>query len=423
MKNKGKRVEHVLPDIRQTPFQVAVIQLTGFMSLPLLASSVVIRQATNFVDAIATLVIANLLLWIFRLGIISIGYSSRKSTLDVASDFVGGIGRYFVAIQLLLSTLAWYIAQTTLASNAIFDLLPFDLGSNVNHRIQISVLLGVLSTLLCQEGIIVLRWLAVVCFPIILFVFFGVMATTAIEWPVIDSYKVTLGWLPLALGTSLGITADLPTFFRHADSWKTCLSALTIIQIVSLLIAIAGLFLGPAISPWLEGSETGAFTAGSALQRSFLIMLIFFSVICANVSNVYSASVGWELIAPGLASRKEYLILGLGLTTLFILVSNIFSMNMLLETTDSSLVNLCFVLLMGYLIQRYLKRRPSYFEQVVYFTAFFLATLINILQILGVMLPHYSILVTGPLIMILVIVVGFWWAKSRKDRQSSRRGI
>ncbi len=65
-----------------------------------------------------------------------------------------------------------------------------------------------------------------------------------------------------------------------------------------------------------------------------LIVFVFLSVICANVANVYSASVGWEVLAPSaLVGRKEYLILGLGLTVIFIFVSNLFSVELLLNSS------------------------------------------------------------------------------------------
>lgn len=402
---KYKHLEHDLPDKNQNVFQLAVIQLSGFISLPLLASSVFIYQETNLADAIITIIISNLLLWFFRYYIIFIGFKGRKSTLDIASDHVGKVGRYFVAIALLLSTLAWYIAQTTLASNAITNLLHFKLNHDVDHLIQVSVVLGVVSTLLCQEGIIVVRWVSTLAFPLLIGVFLGLLLTTPVSLSSFEWSKITLKWLPLEIGTNLGVTADLPTFFRHSKSWKTSLKALTIIQIFTLFISLTGLFLGPVVSPWLEGN-TQEYIASSALQSIFLIILIFFSVICANISNVYSASVGWEIVAPTLAGRKEYLILGLGLTTIFILISNIFSMHYLLETTDTALINLCFIVIIAYFIHRLKKTMPTPFEQVVYFLAWLSATALNIFQVLHFIIPHHSILIMGPLIMLMVIGLG-----------------
>ena len=405
MNKKHEEIE--LPDKKQSVFQLSVIQLTGFTSLPLLASSALIFQETNFVDAIFTIVLANLILWGFRYYIIWIGYHGRKSTLDIASQYTGRVGRYVIAIQLLLSTLAWYIAQTTLASNAITNLMHFNLEGDVDRLIQVSVVLGVVSTLLCQEGIVVVRWVATISFPILMVAFIGLLLTTPFQLPAIDAAKITLAWLPLELGTNLGISADLPTFFRHSRSWKTSVRALTTIQILTLVISIAGLFLGPVVSPWLEGNETQSYIATGSAQATFLIIMIFFSVICANVSNVYSASVGWEIVAPTLAGRKEYLILGLGLTTVFILVSNIFSMHYLLETTDTALINLCFIILIGYFFHRIANRLPTRYEQTIYFLAWLSATSINIFQILHLFLSDYSILLTGPLAIIMVITIGF----------------
>ena len=131
-------------------------------------------------------------------------------------------------------------------------------------------------------------------------------------------------------------------------------------------------------------------------------------MICANVANVYSASVGWELIAPkALVGRKEYLILGLGLTTVFILFANIFSLEFALSISDGSLVNLCMVLILGFMISRQHGRLPNFFEQTTYFTSWALATLVNVLQFSNVWLFEYSSLLVSFILIVMTIFCAF----------------
>ncbi len=397
---------HTLPDTHQSSLQLAVIQLTGIISLPVLASSVLIRHLTNFTDAVVTVVLANVILWVIRYGIISMSYKGRKSALDIAQDYLGNIGGYFIGALLLASTLAWFIVETTLASNVLTQLIPLNTGEGVNRFIQTSVVLGILSTLFCMEGIVVLRLLAVFSFPILILVFIGVLFTSPLQTISSETVGISLMGLSIALGTSLGITVDLPTFFRHSRSWKTSINALTIIQLVSLAISIAGLFLGPVISPWLESQEGINFAASSTAQKIFIIILIFVSVVCANVSNVYSSSVGWEIIAPIFAGRKEYLILGLGLTTIYILVANIFSMHSLLDTTDNALVNLCLVLVLAYVLSLLFRRSPSSLEKGTYFFAWLISTTLNILQFCGIMTTKYPPILIGVLAILAVVILG-----------------
>lgn len=396
-----------LPDVHQNFWQLSAIQLTGVTSLPVLATSILILQNNSFQNAVLTLILGNILLWVIRFWVICTSYDKRKSTLDVTRDYFGRIGSYFIAILLLASTLAWFIVQTTLASDALTKLMHVEESSGIDRFIQTSVLIGILSTLFCMNGIVILRKLSVFSLPIILISFMGVLFTTASHPQFVDTASISFFGLPLVLGTSLGVTADLPTFFRHSNSKRHSIIALTIIQIVSFLIGIGGLFLGTIINPWLGINDSQALVSHGLIERIFLILLILFSVICANVANVYSASVGWELVAPAmLIGRKEYLILGLGLTTIFILVANIFSMNALLTTTDNSLVNLCIIFVIGYLISKKRGRFPNSFEQSIYFIAWLVATSINTMQFFNVINWNVSVLTIAVGVILGTIVLG-----------------
>ena len=308
------------------------------------------------------------------------------------------MGSYFISILLLVATLAWFVVQTTLGSNALTSLIQVGIGEDagINRFIQTSAFLGIISTLLCMEGIIVLRWLSLISFPLLVIAFIIVLSTAPHGLPSPSNIPFSLAGLPIVLSTSLGITADLPTFFRHSKSWKTSIAGLATIQLLSLVIGIGGLFLGLVIIPWFGIDSSAGYGNASTLLRMSLIGLIFISTICANVANVYSASVGWEIVAPAaLVGRKEYLILGLGLTTVFILVSNVFSLDLLLNTTDDSLMNLCLVLFISYLISRLVKRPPTAFEKMIYFIAWLVATVCNILQYFHFLMSAYSTLQIG----------------------------
>lgn len=393
-----------LPDVNQTCWQLASIQLTGVLSLPILATSVIISQTSGLVDSIITLILGNALLWVIRYFIIIMSYKERKSTLDISLDYVGKVGGYFVAIFLLLSSVFWYIEQTTLASNALIFLVPIHENAEISKFIQYSVLLGIISTLLCMDGIVIIRWLCVVLLPLLGVAFVCTLffsSTPALDFK--DNGMYFAG-LPLVLGTNLGVTADLPTFFRHAKSKMACIHALTIIQLISLALSIAGIFLGTVIKPWFGVSQEQFTGSYNTLLRISLSALVFFSVVCANVANVYSASVGWEIIAPVLAGRKEYLILGLGLSAVYILTGDLFSTSSFLDAADSGLVNLCIVLILGYFVSKAFPTKL--YEHWVYFIGWLLATLLNILQSFKVILPNISLTIAGPAVIILIICIG-----------------
>jgi len=262
-----------------------------------------------------------------------------------------------------------------------------------------------------MEGVTLLKKLASFVFPFLIAAFIAVIFIIPFKLPEITTAGLSLAGLTLVLITNLGITSDLPTFFRHSKSLHTSIKALTVIQLVSLAIALLGLYLGSIITGAFEINEALVLGTSSEVLRLSLIIFIFLSVICANVANVYSASVGWEVIAPkALLGRKEYLILGLGLTTIFILVSNLFSIEFLLNSSDSSLVNLCIILIIGYMLSKARKSEPSRFEQVGYFTAWFVSTTLNILQFSEILPIHISPIATS-LASILIILSLFFLTK------------
>lgn len=370
-----------LPDKEQTTWQLVSIQLSGWISLPILATSLLLLEVNSFLGAILTILVGNAILWFIRLGIISMSAEGRQSTLDISREYLGRVGGYGIALLLLFSTLSWYIVQTTSASNILTELVHLRERADIDQFIQVSVFVGIISTLLCMEGITLLKKIALICFPIILLLFLAILYLLPSQASYENSQPLSLAGLSLVLATNLGITSDLPTFFRHSRSWLTSVKALTIVQLVSLGLAIFSLYFGSILNLGLQVNSNALLGSEHHFLRYLLVLFVFLSVICANVANVYSASVGWEVLAPkGLIGRKEYLILGLGLVIIFILVSNVFSLQHLLSFSDSSLVNLCIVLILAYIIRLRTKKPPNRFQQRAYFIAWLLSSLFCLIQ-------------------------------------------
>lgn len=396
------------PDGQQTWWQLAAIQITGFTSLPILASSVLIIQQNTLFNAILTLTIGNLILWAIRLGIVYMSYDGRKSTLDIAHEYLGRTAAFLIGLLLLAATLAWFFVETTLASDALCRLLSIDEGKDINQFIQIGVLLGVCSTIICMDGMVVLRWFATLCLPVLFIALVCVIFSSNYELPLPANRSLNLSGLSIFLATNLGVSVDLPTFFRHSRSLKSSLTALAAIQIIGFGIGIGGLFLGSIIVPW-SGIASTDFHSVSTILKSSLIVLVFLSVISTNASSIYSASIGWELVAPIFAGIKEYLIIGLGSTIIFVLATDVFSLDFLEKATGCSLVNLCVILAIAFLI-RIKSGHSSRYQQVTYFAAWLVSSLVNILQI-TVFDDQYSTFWTGLTIGLLILFMA-WGMKS-----------
>lgn len=403
--NQESSPAHALPDKHQSAWHLASIQMAGWTSLPILATSIVILQRNSLLGAILTIIVGNAILWFVRLVIIAMSYMKRQSTLDVARDYFGRIGSYFIALLLLGSTLFWFVAQTTTGSNSLAHLLHIEESVNINQFMQISVLLGTVSTLFCMGGIVLLRKLSTFAFPILIVAFILILFALPESSLFSTNHPFSFAGLTLVLTTNLGITADLPTFFRHSGSWQTSVKALTIVQVLSIALGIGGLFWGSIISHGLEIDQESIRSANHLVLKIPLICFILLSVICTNVANVYSASVGWELVAPkNFVGRKEYFILGLGLTTIFILITGLFSIDLFLQTFDSSLVNLCIVLIIGYYIKGRRYKLPNQFEQTSYFVAWLLSSIVNALQYSQILLINYSTLIASVCVILLAVL-------------------
>lgn len=405
---------HILPDTHQSAWQLASIQMAGWTSLPILATSIAILQNNSFLGAILTIIVGNAILWFIRLGIIAMSYEKRLSTLDIARVYLGNLGGYFIAILLLVSTFSWFIAQTTTGSHSITHLLHIDENPTINQFTQVSVLLGTLSTLFCMGGIIALRRLSTLVFPFLLIALALILYALPDKNLQTNHLPLSLAGLSLVLATNLGITSDLPTFFRHSKSWHTSVLALTLVQLLSIILGICSLYFGSIITHGIEIAKESIHATNYMSLKAPLMSFIFLSVICANVANVYAASVGWEIVAPkSLIGRKEYFILGLGLTTIFILVSGLFSVDMFLQISDSSLVNLCLVLVIGYIIAKQKQRLPNSFEKTSYFAAWLLSSMVSTMQSMHWILVDYSTVLIGFIVIVLVILPSM--IKSRLD--------
>jgi purine-cytosine permease-like protein len=396
-----------LPDREQTAWQLAVIQLSGWTSLPILATSIILLEKNSFLGAALTIIVGNALLWFLRLGIIAMSFAKKQSTLDIAREYLGEAGNYSIAILLLGATLVWFTAQTATASSSITQLLAINENAEIDQFSQVSVLMGLISTLFCMGGMVVLRKLSTISFPILVLLFFAIVFSLPNLPTSQTAMPLSLSGLTLVLSTNLGTTADLPTFFRHSQSWRASLIGLTWIQLISIFLGICSLYLGAVLQSGFQINQGAIISSGSALLRFSLIGFVFISTLCANVSNVYSASVGWELIAPkALVGRKEYFILGLMLTTIFILVSGGGGIEVQwLQICDNALVNLCLVLIGGFIISRRVGKLPNLFEQLTYFAAWLIASVINSLQVIGWALADFSTVLVGAIVISVPLLI------------------
>jgi purine-cytosine permease-like protein len=416
-----KQTFHIeLDESAQSAWKLSYIQLAGVISIPSLTSSILLSQKYSFLSCLFTILIANIILWIVRYGIIKITHKSRKSTLDIAYDYFGKIGALVIAIALLIDTIAWFFIHTSVAGDLFISLTKMDERSNINHFVQISSVIGIVCTLFCMQGMRSLRRLALITLPVLIGIFILLITTSYTVSPKVDlAQEFTIAGLGMVLGYNLGFSIDLPTFFRHRRSWKDSVNALAIFQIISFLISLGGLFLGNLVG---LNENTGNYQAGllNDVQTVLLIAFILFSAIYANVYNVYSSSVAWEILAPAptLVGRKEYMILGLSLTILFISFYKTFSIHTLLDIADSAMINLCLILFWVYITKNIFKKEPSSsWDRHLFHASWLVTSALNTTQVIRYGFISNQVLITSTVLLSLFPLIRQILIYLRKRRE------
>lgn len=387
---------------KQSLVSLTAIQVTGATSIPVLNASIQLLHQNGFWRALGILLVGNILVWCIAMLIVRMIGNKKKNTLENAKDYLGHWGVYPLALVLIVSTIASFVLQINLATEIILQIVNLHYSVHVNSFMQVGVVLGVLSTFVCMEGIKGLRWIALISFPILILSFLGVLVFAGGESVVALQAKTTIGSLAIAFGTSLGVAVDYPTFFQHSKSKRDSFYAVTSIQALTFLIGVGGLLLGRHIGSTQDVTEWQMIFDADVWIRALFLLLVVLSCLCVNSVNIYSASIGWELLAPdALTGRKEYLILGLGLTSIFILLTNLVPVYLFLTITDVTLATLCLVLVTAYLGKLWLRVRVAEWEKMAYFAVWTLGTILAIWG--GVQDPiGLVMLVSG----ILISVVG-----------------
>lgn len=353
---------------KQSAFPLTAIQVSGATSLPVLNSSIQLFHQYGFITAFSILLVGNLLICLLALTIVQMTANTTKNTLDNVRDFLGPSGSWTVGLILIVSTIAYFVTQTNWTTETLLSLFPFKEGYQIDKFFQFGAIVGILSVILIIPGIGGLRWLATISFPVILAAFIGILIFVRKSNPILLSLPSSIGGLAIALGTSLSVAVDYPTFFQHSRSKKDSIFAVFAIQIITFLIGLGGLYLGKFIGPTEDLTGWGLVINGSFFVRILFLLVVLLSCLCVNAVNIYSASIAWELIAPGaLLGKKEYAILGIALTTIFVLITGFFSMELLLTLTDIPLANLCIVLVFGYFGKLLVGNLRSFDKWICYF--------------------------------------------------------
>lgn len=348
-------------DTNQNFWELASIQTASF-GLPSMIFGWQIASSYGVEKTIGSICVGNLIIWLLGLVVVSMTSLDRTDAIQNVRKYLGKVSAVIAAFSLLLSLLAWYITQLKIASGAIDDIFPNNNKILENLTIRSGAAIGFFSAFLVIWGIRIIKWLNLICLPLILF--YQIYAILLSKNVVIftETWGVSFAAIAVVVLFQLPGTVNLPTFFRHSRSRAHSYLALTLMAILLSLIQMSSIWID------FDNSSNLIFNKFLSSELSFqilLVLFIFLLTICNLITNIYFASASFEVLAPRFEGAKEYAILGLAGTASYTFIQISSPMQFLVNLANYFISSLGVVLLVTFLVHIVVKRRPKTFGKLV----------------------------------------------------------
>ena len=396
-----------LTDKRQSSKDLSLIQLTALISLPNLLPLFFLLRRYSLQAAVYTVILGNLGVWLIRYGIVKLSYQKRQSTLDIAFDCFGKTGGFIIGIFLLIDTLVWFASTISYGSDILIGIMGPRHFFGLNQSIQISILVAILSIFICMGGIRSLKRAAYFFFPILLIPLIYLSFKGGMDFHSNENAVNSLSGIGLIIGSQLAFSADLPTFFRHRSSWKKMRDGLTLFQLGSLIIGVLGLFF-VSLFGFQKESDHFIVMAKGSLPILASALLVFASSIYANVYNIYSSSVAWEIFAPKvLIEKEEFTSLGLTLLITFFLLQGFIPFERLLEVVDVLMVNLTLVFFFYFTLKKLSQKKWTNTHRLVLLGIWMTCSIVNLLQMRQIGFEVNGWMIVTSILLVMSLYVAF----------------
>lgn len=316
-----------------------------------LIKSAELSQIYGIKTAALSILIANLILWLIAVAMISINKDTKNTTIDNINFYLGRFGGLLASLILLFTFLEWYALQINLSMSATNSITHFENELTLDLILRLGATLGLLSALLSTGGIKILKKLSVFFLPLLIAYFIYQMVTFKGVLPE-SEWKVSFFIIVSIIPVNLPGVINFPTLFRHSKSKAHSFLALTMITIIISFFEIGSL--------WVKSS-----TPGGAFDIGLTIFVIFSAVIISNMLNVYFASACWEMIVPKFESGKGFAIIGLLGTLIYTFIQISGPVLFLQDLTNSYVACVGVSLILGYLARMIVNHRPRTFEKLI----------------------------------------------------------
>ncbi len=321
----GRHVHHLrncmskhisIPDLKLNFWQLGCIAGAA-LGLPGMLVGGQLAHQYGAGTALISICTGNLILWLLGMGLISI--AKTRNAIENIRNSLGNRTGIAAALMLTIAFIIWYSVQINGASLVVSGFFQND------SLLKIGVGLGLFIAVLGMGGILLIRWVCVVCIPLLVILSFGLIgfSDSDVKWNGTFSlsmsgiFFVILMWLPGIL--------NLPMIFRHAKNKYMAMQGLAVMTLFHMF------FQSTMILTGIWDLQTD-FWRGNSFYHLLLLCFGMISYVCVNLVNIYWASTGIEMIAPKARGSRDYFVVGLMGTAIFIFVQ-IFSKQFEIEAT------------------------------------------------------------------------------------------
>lgn len=268
----------------------------------------------GFGTTFTSIILGSLILWLIGLAIIAMSRANRFQAVENVRAYLGTAGGFAGACILLLAFVFWIAVQLESSMEALIISMPNVRLPVTDFNVRVGVACGVAVALLATGGIRLIRWICVCSLPFILLSLLLIVLVTGVAPESTGSWLPSLAATTSVVAFTLPGTVNLPTFFRHARSKADAFLALSLLIVLSALINLSTL--------WIPTDDLLILRSQSIWGRWPLYLMYvginIVSLFCVNLVNIYFASAGWETLIKTRWKAKEYAIVGLAGTVVYV---------------------------------------------------------------------------------------------------------
>jgi cytosine permease len=301
-----------LLETRQSWLELTTIQIGGALCLPVIMIGQVLVKTYGIIPALVGLFIGNIALFLLGIILVTMTLKTRSNTIENAQHYFGPQATRIFAFVFVLCLTGWFAIQLNLMSLSLYETVVKISGIEFFSLRSLTVLLGILITVVALRGISALDRLATISMPLLIstmaYALF-ITATNTTKIAIVPLKHFSLEGVCLVIVAAIAAITDIPTYYRFAKTKRDALISLALVCLIGLpVIELVGVYLGA----YTDGSILDTFTAtGGPFWQVWVALFLLFAGWTTNNTNLYSSAISLETLAPNISYKNRILLLGL----------------------------------------------------------------------------------------------------------------